>query len=196
MQTERFTGFLTFMNEIIKNPRHTGAMLPSGRYLAREMAGFVDLSLPGMVIELGPGTGVFTKALLDYGVPETRLVLVEYNPDFCNFLTKRFPGVRVINGSAFDLANLCAEEGIDEVAAIVSGLPLLNFPPDLRTQLVNDALTLLHPASCFTQFTYGFRSPVTGINGHTEMAKHVWLNVPPATIWTYSANADAVRQAA
>jgi len=187
MVQHQIDAFLTFMDGIRKNPRRTGAVLPSGPHLAKEMAASIDPSIPGTILELGPGTGVFTEALLARGIPEERLTLIEYNPDFCKFLRSRFPRLRLIQGSAFNLDELCAKEGLNPLSAVVSGLPLLNFPVPDRLALVNAALERLSPGGSFVQFTYGGQSsvPSQGLNGTICHGKKVWLNFPPATIWVY-----------
>lgn len=198
MGQNQLDAFLTFMDGIRKNPRRTGAVFPSGPHLAREMAATIDLSVPGSILELGPGTGVFTEALLARGIPEERLTLIEYNPDFCRFLSSRFPRIRLIQASAFDLDEICARENLNPLSAVVSGLPLLNFPIPQRLSLVNMALERLSPGGSFVQFTYGSTSsvPATGLNGTVAAGKKVWRNFPPATIWVYRAKADAQSQAA
>src|SRR5205807_717872 len=90
-----------FLKSLTSMPRFTGAVAPSGRALARTMAGALQPHLDGLIVELGPGTGPVTRALLDRGVDRTRLVLVEYNPDFCALLKTRFPGARVLEGDAY-----------------------------------------------------------------------------------------------
>jgi phosphatidylethanolamine/phosphatidyl-N-methylethanolamine N-methyltransferase len=100
---ERFADEARFFRTWFENPGVTGAVSPSGRALARTMARYVDPDLPGPIVELGPGTGPVTQALLRRGVSPSRLVLVEYEPKFCKLLERRFPGVRVIEGDAYRL---------------------------------------------------------------------------------------------
>src|SRR5262245_45688751 len=85
-----------FIRSWIEKPLSIGAVTPSCKVLARTMAGFVDPSVPGPVIELGPGTGPVTEALVEQGVDPSRLVLVEYNPEFCRLLRARYPDATVI----------------------------------------------------------------------------------------------------
>lgn len=83
-----------------------GAVMPSGRLLARTMAQYVDVDSKDPVVELGPGTGAITKALIDHGVDQKRLVLVEYNPGFCALLRDRYPQAKVVQGDAFGSVGL------------------------------------------------------------------------------------------
>ena len=80
-----------------------GAVMPSGRVLARTMAQYVDIKSSGPVVELGPGTGAITNALIEHGIDQKRLVLVEYNPGFCALLRDRYPQAKVVQGDAYTL---------------------------------------------------------------------------------------------
>src|ERR1700755_2247840 len=92
-----------FLRSWIEKPLHVGAVMPSGKLLARTMAQYVDVESDGPVIELGPGTGAITSALIDHGVEQRRLVLVEYNPSFCSLLRDRYPQATVVQGDAYTL---------------------------------------------------------------------------------------------
>ena len=81
-----------FSSEAMTSALVTGAVTPSGRMLARTMAAYADPNVSGSVIELGPGTGPVTQALIQRGVAPERLVLVEYDPEFCKLLMIILPG--------------------------------------------------------------------------------------------------------
>ncbi len=180
---------LTFIRTLRSRPKHTGALLPSGQPLARMMARQVDPTRDGPVVELGPGTGVFTKALIERGIAPERLVLIEFNPSFVRHLRRRFPGVTVLHASAFDLAKIWAEQGLAAPASVISGLPLLNFSEAMGIQLIADALSLLPPGGSFVQFTYSQRPSVPAPQkASVTLAGRVWLNVPPASVWIYKAD--------
>ncbi|MBV8104214.1 MAG: methyltransferase domain-containing protein [Hyphomicrobiales bacterium] len=178
-----------FLRSLVATPRLTGAVAPSGRALARAMAAAVDPRSEGLVVELGPGTGPVTRALIDRGLERRRLVLVEYNPRFCRILESRFEGVRVIEGDAYDLPNTLAEFRGAAIAAVVSSLPLLNQPPHRREKLIADAFALMGPEGVFVQFTYGLLSPIPlEACAGRYWAHHgpaIWRNLPPARVWTY-----------
>ena len=99
----RFGDGFRFVMSLTSTPRLTGAVAPSGRALARAMAEAAGPPAEGLVVELGPGTGPVTRALIERGVDASRLVTVEFNPKFCRLLEGRFPGVRVVEGDAYDL---------------------------------------------------------------------------------------------
>ena len=177
-----------FLKALVAAPRLTGAVAPSGRALARAMATATGSPSQGLIVELGPGTGPVTSALIEAGVAPQRLVLVEYDPGFCRLLRTRFPQAAVVEGDAYDLSRALpfADQAI---AAIVSSLPLLNQPPPRREKLIRDAFALMGPQGCFVQFTYGLLSPISrefcaGRYSATR-SRPILLNLPPAFVWTY-----------
>jgi phosphatidylethanolamine/phosphatidyl-N-methylethanolamine N-methyltransferase len=184
-----------FLKTLFESPRLTGAVSPSGRSLARAMARAVGASGEGLVVELGPGTGPVTRALIEQGVPPEQLVLVEYEATFCRLLSQRFPGVNVRQGDAYALRRTLADLANRPIRAIVSSLPLLNQPPMRRTALIEDAFALMAPGGVFVQFTYGVASPIPRPASAGRFSAHatapIWLNLPPARVWTYRADPNA-----
>ncbi len=186
---ERLADEARFIKSWFGNPSLAGAVSPSGRFLARTMARYVDPHGIGPVVELGPGTGAITEALLQRGIAPSRLVLLEFDGAFCTLLRRRFPGVRVIQGDAYRLGESLGTLLEQPAAAIVSSLPLLNKPERERVGLLTDAFGLMAQDGCFVQFTYGLISPVPRKNAkiafQAEVSPPVWLNLPPARVWVY-----------
>ncbi len=177
-----------FIRSWLEKPLDTGAVAPSGRLLARTMAGYVDPAVPGPVIELGPGTGPVTEALVERGVEPGRLVLVEFNPNFCRLLRSRFPEATVVQGDAYSVRRLLESIVREPAAAIVSGLPLLTKPLRTRLRLISDVFHMLRPDAPFIQFTYSMTTPPIpkGLaRVETEASDRIWLNFPPARVWVY-----------
>jgi phosphatidylethanolamine/phosphatidyl-N-methylethanolamine N-methyltransferase len=178
---------MQFIRSWIEKPLSTGAVMPSSRALARTMARYVDPLSTGPVIELGPGTGPVTEALVAHGVDPARLMLVEFNPDFCRLLRTRYPAATVVQGNAYRLRRLLETTVREPAAAIVSGLPLVTKPVRTRLRLISDAMALLAPGAPFVQFTYAMVTPIpkalTGIRA--EASELIWMNVPPARVWVY-----------
>src|SRR5919199_5019169 len=100
---ERFEDEARFLRSWLERPLLTGAVTPSSKMLARVMASYVDPRIPGPVLELGPGTGPVTAALVRRGIAQDRLVLVEYSPEFCKLLKRKFPKATIIQGDAYDI---------------------------------------------------------------------------------------------
>jgi phosphatidylethanolamine/phosphatidyl-N-methylethanolamine N-methyltransferase len=176
-----------FLRSWIEKPLHMGAVMPSGRVLARTMAQYVDIKSTGPVVELGPGTGAITNALIERGVDQKRLVLVEYNPSFCALLRDRYPHARVVQGDAYTLRDSLRNVLSAPASAVVSGLPLVTKPMLTRLKLVREAFAALAPGAPFVQFTYSVAPPIPkslpGVS--TEASERIWMNLPPARVWVY-----------
>ncbi len=161
--------------------------MPSGRPLARTMAHYVDPDSTGPVVELGPGTGAITSALIERGVEQKRLVLVEYNPSFCALLRDRYPQAKVVQGDAYTLRESLRSVLAAPATAVVSGLPLVTKPMLTRLKLIRDAFVALAPGAPFVQFTYSVVPPIPkslpGVS--TEASERIWMNLPPARVWVY-----------
>ncbi len=185
-----------FLKTLLKNPRLTGAVAPSGPYLARAMARAAGAARDGWIVELGPGTGPVTKALIEQGIARERLVLVEHDAGFCRLLARRFAPARIVRGDAYDLPGTLGEFVGRPVVAVVSSLPLLNQPPVLRAKLLDDAFALMGPAGVFVQFTYGLTSPVPrqicAKKYSARSSGPIWRNLPPARVWTYRLDPNAI----
>ena len=176
-----------FIRSWIERPLSIGAVTPSGKVLARAMARYVDPQSDGPVVELGPGTGPITEALVEAGVDPARLVLVEFDPTFCRILRSRYPEATLVQGDAYSLRRLLETLLIQPAAAVVSGLPLITKPLKMRMRLLRDAFDLMLPGAPFVQFTYSVASPVPKrLGGFTaEASERIWLNIPPARVWVY-----------
>ncbi len=175
-----------FIGSWIKKPLAVGAVTPSSKQLARTMAGYIDPNGTGPVIELGPGTGPITEALVEHGVHPSRLVLVEFNPVFCQLLRERFPEATVVQGDAYRLRDTLALYTRHGVSAVVSGLPLMAKPLRMRMRLLREALALLAPNAPFVQFTYAVVPPIPKLSGvKVEASERIWRNMPPARVWVY-----------
>jgi phosphatidylethanolamine/phosphatidyl-N-methylethanolamine N-methyltransferase len=176
-----------FLRSWIEKPLHMGAVMPSSKLLARTMAQYVAVDSKGPVIELGPGTGAITNALLEHGVDQKRLVLVEYNPGFCALLRDRYPQAKVVQGDAYKLRDSLLKVLDVPASAVISGLPLVTKPMLTRLKLIRDAFVALAPGAPFVQFTYSVAPPIPkslpGVS--TEASERIWMNLPPARVWVY-----------
>ena len=185
-RTDTLTDNLRFLRALIARPKNIGAVAPSSRGLARAIARQIDPARPGPVLELGPGTGVVTAALLDRGIVPERLTVIEYDADFAAAIAARFHGVHVIQGDAFDLNRTLGARHLDAFAGIVSGIPLLNFPMAHRQAYMKALTGRLAPGAALIQFSYGMRAPVVPPPGFSvHCAALVWANLPPARVWVY-----------
>ncbi len=187
---------LNFLSLWVRRPQSMGAIAPSSQCLATAIAREVDYSLPGVVVELGAGTGSITAALIENAADPRQIVVVEREASLCRLLRKRFPLIRVIRGDARELERLITRSDIGPVKAVVSGLPLLNMPNQDRSEIIDQCFAIMLPDGVLVQFTYGSAAPVprsvareSGIAG--ERAGWVLRNLPPAAIWRYSRDQTA-----
>ncbi|MGO4386666.1 class I SAM-dependent methyltransferase [Microvirga sp. 2YAF29] len=185
---DRFQDEARFLRSWLERPLVVGAVTPSGKVLARTMASYVDPRIPGPVIELGPGTGPVTDALINRGIEQERLVLVEFNPEFCQLLKRRFPKATIIQGDAYDLQETLSGILKEPAAATVSSLPLFTKPMDQRLDLLEAAQEMMHPSAPFIQFTYAVVPPIPARSTYykAKASNRIWRNLPPARVWVYS----------
>jgi phosphatidylethanolamine/phosphatidyl-N-methylethanolamine N-methyltransferase len=175
-----------FLRSWIEKPLRMGAVMPSSKFLARAVASYVDTHSEAPVIELGPGTGAITDAMIARGVAEKRLVLVEFDPGFCALMRERYPQATVIQGDAYNLDQTLSELRAPG-AAMVSGLPLVTKPMLIRVKLMRDAFLKLEPGAPFIQFTYSVAPPIPKSQPGvlTQASERIWMNLPPARVWVY-----------
>ncbi len=176
-----------FLKSWAENPLVTGAVSPSGPDLSRRMASFINPDQKGDVLELGPGTGVVTKSIIERGVPPQDVITLEFNPDFCRLLSRRYPNMKVVEGDAYNLDASLPDVAPGSLRAIVSSLPLFSRPKPDRYKLLTEALNLLQPGAPFIQFSYALVPPVKAEENVFSFEKTGWilLNLPPARVWVY-----------
>jgi phosphatidylethanolamine/phosphatidyl-N-methylethanolamine N-methyltransferase len=184
---DRFDDEIRFIKGMMAGPRTVGAIMPTSARTAAKMAEIIDTGSGLPVLELGPGTGVITKAILSKGVKPQDIVSIEYSTDFVKHLEGKYPGVNFINGDAFNLAEtLKAYEG-QKFDCVISGIPLLNFPMHARVKLIEDLLKLMPAGRPVVQFSYGPVSPVIARPDIYKIQHYDFVvrNIPPAQIWHY-----------
>jgi phosphatidylethanolamine/phosphatidyl-N-methylethanolamine N-methyltransferase len=178
-----------FLREWIANPQRTGSVAPSSPQLGAAMARWLPRNPESFVLELGPGTGAVTDALLKYGLREDRLVAIEKNPTLAKLLRKRFLHAHIITGDAWDLDTLIAElpQCMASVGAVISSLPLLNFPKEQADALAHKIRGVLEPRGRWVQYSYqiGKDRSRGGEDFKLLASKIVWFNLPPARVSVY-----------
>lgn len=183
----------TFFRQWLKNPIKMASITPSGQ----QLAGMMLAELPAdtrRVVELGGGTGVFTEAMLARGIAPAELMVVELNADLSQYLQRRFPQARVVQGDARELPALAKGNGFDDgvpVDAVVSGLGMLSMPKSLQRDIVAAAFACLRPGGRFVQFTYGPKVPlarevVDALALDVRKGGMAWRNLPPATVYVFT----------
>lgn len=176
-----------FGREWLRAPLLVGAVAPSGAALARAMTAGMSAA-DGPVIELGPGTGVFTGALLNRGIAADQITAIEASKRFAAALATSHPGVTVIAADATRVKHL-TPFGPAGAATIICGLPLLSMPPAKVLRVLAGSFAALRPGGAFRLFTYGSRCPVSKamrdrLGLVVRRTAFVALNIPPASVYS------------
>lgn len=181
-----------FLKRWFAHPHWIGSLVPSSKALARFMAQSVAerLNPDEYVLELGAGTGRFTQALLDEGIPASRIICLEIDHELSHYLQGRFPSIEILQGNACFIRDLLPESYHGKIGVVLSGLPMLGFSLLVQEKILKGCLSLMKSKGPFLQFTY---SPFPSIHSerfHVYMDKKrlgwVLKNFPPASVWCYS----------
>lgn len=183
----RFDEEIRFFKTWIDKPKAMGAVLPTSNVTARRMASLINPNDGNTVLELGPGTGVITKAILERGVPAERVYSIEHTASFIPQLREDYPGVNFLHGDAFNLDAVLPDMGEEKFDAVISAVPLLNFPSGRRVQLLNDLFARLKPGRPVVQISYGPQSPIPPDWETYSVEPLDWVvrNIPPARLWVF-----------
>lgn len=184
---EKFDEELRFFRGWIDKPKAVGSIVPTSGVTARKMASIVRPERDDMVLELGPGTGVITRAILEKGIKPENLVSVEYSADFVERLKRDMPGVNFVHGDAFELEAVLAPWQDRRFDSVISAIPMLNFPVSARVSLLESMLDLLPAGRPVVQITYGAVSPIPAGRGSYSVERFDFIvrNIPPAHLWLY-----------
>ncbi|MER8398104.1 phospholipid N-methyltransferase PmtA [Mesorhizobium sp. M1348] len=184
---EKFDDELKFFKGWIDKPKAVGSIVPTSSITAGKMASIVDPTSGLPVLEVGPGTGVITRAILAQRIKPENLYAVEYSSDFVRHLRQLYPGVNVIEGDAFNLDATLGDKRDLIFDSVISGVPLLNFPVAQRIAYVESLLDRIPAGRPIVQLTYGPLSPIPPGRGDytVEHFHFVIRNIPPTQLWIY-----------
>ena len=164
-----------------------GSMIPSSRFLAAKMLNHIPINDAKVVVELGPGTGVFTEKILEKISEHTQLIVIELNDDFFNTLNEKLnhPNLHLKHDSANQLGMYLKEIGVEKADLIISSLPLANIPSDMRKEIIETAKNCLTDNGKFVQFQYSLQSLKTlKRNFRSVKVDFTAFNFPPAFVYT------------
>ncbi len=183
----KFRDEIEFLKGWKRNKKAVGAIAPTSFVTARKMASVIRLESDLPVLELGPGTGIITKAILARGVQPQNLTSIEYSPEFCGHLRAQFPGVDTRCGDAFALDLALGARRDAQFDCVISAIPLLHLPVAKREALVIDLLERVPVGRPVVQITYGLLSPVVALPKQYEVRHLAFMlrNIPPAQLWIY-----------
>jgi phosphatidylethanolamine/phosphatidyl-N-methylethanolamine N-methyltransferase len=193
----QFSSVALFLQEWLQYPRQIGAILPSSRNLSGAMAYWLPPEPDEFVLELGPGTGSVTQALVERGLRQDRLVAIEKSPKLAGLLRERFPRAHIITGDALHLDQLLRKHvrQLAWVGAVISSLPLRNFAPADGESLAKKILAILRPDGRWVQYSYylGNGRPQGTACFQMLASDVVWWNLPPARVSVYQKQGSALR---
>jgi len=182
-----------FFKNFLKKPSEIGAILPSSRKLAEQMVADIGLHKSKAVVELGPGTGVFTEVILEKISSDAVFFAIERNEDIFKHFIENFPKVKTYNCCASEILRKMRLEKVDALDAVISGLPWAAFPQDAQNEILNAVVKALGHNGRFVTFAYlqGFLLPAAHrfkklLNrkfSEVELSKVVWRNAPPAFVY-------------
>ncbi len=186
---------LNFLARFLRNPRQVGAVAPSSRTLAREMVREVAFSPASRIVELGPGTGVFTQEVIERLPHGGKFLTIDIDPEFCRLLAARWTSLDCECGSAADLPAIIAARGWPDVDHILSGLPFASLPAALSRSILDAVQSCLRPGGQFTTFQYihayptppaaAFRRDMDARFGAMVSRRAVYRNLPPAFVLSW-----------
>ena len=191
---------LKFILQYITKPRTVGAILPSSKYLAKKMIAQVDFDKASCIVEYGPGTGVFTDEILGRRKPDTRLILLERNPEFADQLTKKYENTKnviVINDTAEQIGKYLNMYSIPKADAIISGLPFASLPKETSENILKETKKHLCDGGKFITFQYTLLRKGFFAKHFCEITiTHEIRNIPPAYVLCCYSNGCANKSTA
>ncbi len=191
--SEHLRDHLRFLSEFVRQPVRIGAVAPSSSWLAQCVVAEMGLEDARTVVELGPGTGPFTRIISERAHPEALVLALELNPRLAAELVRRFARVQIVNDSAERLPEHLTSRGCDHADCILSGLPFAGFSEDLQRRLLDAVVTALAPGGRFATFAYvhaawlppgrRFRRLLESRFSRVQRTSTVWRNLPPAFVY-------------
>jgi phosphatidylethanolamine/phosphatidyl-N-methylethanolamine N-methyltransferase len=176
-----------FFRRWLANPLQMGSIVPSSKSLCDRIVRQSRRSGDELIVELGAGTGVISRALLAAGTPAERLCVVEIVPDMAEYLYRVLPGVTVIEGDARDLPTLIPHHWHGRVGTVICGIPLVLLPKAEQRRFI-DAIEAVAPGRGFLHYSYCVTSPLPARHHALAAKREAWtpLNFPPASVWRYT----------
>lgn len=179
---------ITFFNGFLRHPQQVGSAIPSSRFLIRRIIDIADVASAQCIVELGPGTGGTTRAILNAMQPDARLLAIEINPDFLSVLQQiQDPRLIIHNGDAYDLMETIAAYQLVPPDVVVSGIPFSNIPTHLGLAIINSIAQILAVGGRFVAYQFRDRVETLGrmVLGPAQVKLEL-RNIPPIRIYCWT----------
>lgn len=183
-RAERFPsvpGFL-FFHEFLTTPKTIGAIIPTSQIAVDATLSHVDWDRCRLFVEYGPGTGVFTRSVLERARPDARIVAIDPNAHFIEHLHRTLPDPRLslVRGSAADVESILASHGAGAADYVLSGLPFSTLPEGVGEAIIAATERSLAPGGTFLVYQYSLRARplLEAVFDRVEVSR-VWRCVPP-----------------
>jgi len=177
------SGYLT---QFFRDRKEVGAVAPSSKSLGRKICSFIDFDSSNVIVELGPGNGVFTKLLLERMNPDSKLIVFETNKTFCDMIATSIKDDRlvIINDSAEKVGKVAADLEITDVDNIISSLPYTVFPKEVKNKILDECASILKPDGLYLQFQYSLNA-LRLLKSKFNKVTYTFslLNFPPAFVY-------------
>ena len=188
IELDRFMPQSIWYKNLLRNPAEIAALFPCSAETGKLMTAHLEGMDKGYVLELGSGMGAITECILQRQVPEEKLILVEKNKDFADYLSQKYKNANVIAEDALNAKDLLLAQEIYEVEHIVCSLPLIIMQQEQRLSVLDAVFKLLHPQGCFSAVTYFIRCPISQkvldkYNKRSELFGFTLKNIPPAYVY-------------
>ncbi|MBW2229008.1 MAG: methyltransferase domain-containing protein [Deltaproteobacteria bacterium] len=187
-QSTRKDHHLAFLRGFLTRPKEVGSIIPSSRFMERRIVKTAELAFAKLAVELGPGTGGTTRALLRNMAPDATLVVIEINPDFVKLLGEHIKDPRLIvhHGSATEIPAILAKHGLGEPDVILSGIPFSTMEESLGTDILRSVRDSLAPGGRFVAYQFRDRVHTLGVDvfGRARVQTEL-LNVPPMRVYRW-----------
>jgi len=177
-----------FFRQWLRSPKSMGSVLPSSRALARAISRAITRQPGQRIIELGAGTGAITRGLIESGLPQDAITVIEVDEPLCAYLRAHLPGIQVIQGDATRMSDILGAEATGRVGTVISGLPMVNMPLAFQRAIIEQSFALLGPDGCILQYSYSPIRPIPAkkLGVRAELVNYVVRNLPPATVWRFT----------
>ncbi|WP_231616107.1 class I SAM-dependent methyltransferase [Novipirellula artificiosorum] len=184
---------ILFLKNFLRHPTQVGAIAPSSPGLVQTMVEGFDWESARNVVEFGPGTGVFTEAILKRLHADAKFFAIERSAELVQATRERCPNVTVYQDSVTHVAELCQRESMPDVDSVICGLPWASFSPTLQSEIMDAMISVLKPNAQFATFAYWqglalpagrrFASRLHETFTEVKRSPTVWRNLPPAFVY-------------